>query len=124
MNHEERFFAVLNGEIPDRVPYTELGGMDSVIIGRHYGYDYGKPSKLMDLLKYIPGWRKLFLKFAENAKIVSSIANRGFELYRLMEYGRNSSSNVPIFRSFLQIMRKKSMGNPIKNLQSQNRERL
>jgi len=85
MNHEERFLSVLNGEIPDRVPYTEIGGMDSVIIGRHYGYDYGKPSKAMDLLKFIPGWRKLFLKLAENAKIVSSIANRGFELYRLMK---------------------------------------
>ena len=69
MNHEERFLAVLDGKIPDKVPYTEIGGMDSVIIGRHYGYDYGKPSKAMDLLKILPGWRRIFLKFAENAKI-------------------------------------------------------
>ncbi len=85
MNHEERFFAVLEGKIPDRVPYTEIGGMDSVIIGRHYGFDYGKPSKIENLLKYIPGWRKLFLKLAENPKIVNAIANRSFELYRLMD---------------------------------------
>ena len=83
MDSRERVLAVLNGEIPDRVPYLELD-MASHEIGRHYGVEY-KPYKSITTLKWlerIPGWRLLAKRFTASDDVYVKILVNEVEKYR------------------------------------------
>ena len=82
----ERILAVLNGEIPDRVPYFETD-MSAKIIGRHYGVEY-KPYKSITTLKWlekIPGWRLLGKMLLASEKTYVKLLVNEVAKYRKMK---------------------------------------
>jgi len=60
MDSRERILTVLDGKIPDRVPYVEVG-IGCPTIEEHYGVVKKKTASITSLkwLEKIPGWRLL-----------------------------------------------------------------
>jgi uroporphyrinogen-III decarboxylase len=82
VNSRERILAVLNGEIPDRVPYAEIGGMMSKIIAKHYGSDYGAKLTSLAWIGKIPGWRGFYKNLITSQKTLVSVLTSSIDLYK------------------------------------------
>ncbi len=99
MDSRDRMMAVLNGEIPDRVPYMELD-MASHEIGRHYGVEYPEYKSITRLkkLERIPGWRLLIKSKIGNDDYYVKLLVGEVEKYRRLKM---DAISVPI--AFLPI---------------------
>ena len=86
MDSRERILTVLNGEIPDRVPYVEIG-IGCPTIEEHYGVVKKKTASITSLkwLEKIPGWRLLAKRFTASDKTYISVMVEEVEKYRKMK---------------------------------------
>ncbi len=94
MDSRERILAVLNGEIPDRVPYLETD-MASHVIGEHYGVEYKEYKSITKIkwLEKIPGWRLLAKQLVASNKTYVKLMVNEVEKYRKL---RMDAITVPI----------------------------
>jgi uroporphyrinogen decarboxylase len=86
MDSRERILAVLDGEIPDRVPYVEVG-IGNPIIEQHYGVERTKLKSITTIkwLEKVPGWRLLAKRFVASDKTYVSAMVKEVEKYRKMQ---------------------------------------
>ncbi|MHA1611105.1 MAG: uroporphyrinogen decarboxylase family protein [Promethearchaeota archaeon] len=103
MDSRDRIMAVLNGEIPDRVPYLELD-MASHEIGRYYGVEYKKYKSITKLkwMERLPGWRKLVKKLTASDDVYVKLLFNEVEKYRKLKMDA-----LPMPISFLPIKNRK-----------------
>lgn len=85
MDSRERILAVLNGEIPDRVPYIEVG-IGNPLIEAHYGLERPKlkPISTIKWLEKVPGWRLIVKKFVASDKSYVTLMVKEVEKYQKM----------------------------------------
>ena len=97
---KQRVLTTLNHEEPDRVPLFEVG-IDSVpVIEKYHGVSVGDLTKVLKILRFIPGGHKLFGFLSNRPFIIKKAIKSALNMYKAIGYDMVSSPVTGLFTKY------------------------